>query len=197
MKFLFTHLKTYVFRGFLAAVPFALAFFTIHLLYVSIDQEIMGLLDDSLSSRFPGLGILLLLLTLYLLGFIASNVLGRRILNIFDRVTSRIPLIKTVYQIGKQLADTFSSPEKQVFKRALLVQYPRAGTWVVGFLTGVVKDAQTGQNLLKIYVPLPPNPLAGLVLMVNEADTRDPGWTVEEALKTIMSGGIIGPSGIR
>ena len=196
MRTVLSHIKVFMFRGFLAIVPFALAIFAVRLLYVSIDQRVMAAIDKTIGFTFPGLGILLLLTSLYLLGLLASNFIGRQLLGLLDRATDRIPLIKSVYQIGKQLTSTFSLPERQVFKRALLVQYPREGTWVTGFLTGSLEDTASGETLLKIYVPMPPNPLSGLVLMVREAETRDPGWTVEEALKTVMSGGIIGPGTI-
>ena len=128
MRTVLSHIKTCVFRGFLVIVPFALAVFAVHLLYVSIDQRVMAMIEKTVGFTFPGLGILLLLASLYLLGLLASNVVGRCLLGLLDRLTDRIPLIKSVYQIGKQLTSTLSQPERQVFQRALLVQYPRAGT---------------------------------------------------------------------
>ena len=191
------HVKRRMFLGFLAAIPFGLSYFAIRMLYVSIDQEIAGLLARVLGIGFPGLGFLLVLAALYFLGVLTSNLIGRQILAVVDRAASRIPLIKSTYQIGKQLADTLSLPEKQIFQRTVLVGFLKPGIWTTGFVTGSIRDRATGEVFLKVYVPTPPNPLSGTMVMAKESDLRDPGWTVEEGLKVVMSGGIIGPDEIR
>jgi len=188
------HIRTFIFRGLLVSIPFALSILAVHFFYTSIDQRVLDLLDEQVGIRFPGLGILLLLMMLYALGFVTSNVIGRRVLNLVERMTSRIPLIKTTYQIGKQVSDTFSMSERQVFQKAVLVECVKPGIWTAGFVTGTVTDvANGGETLLKVYVPTPPNPASGNVLLVREKDTRDPGWTIEEALKMVISAGVIGP----
>lgn len=191
------HIRTFVFRGLLASIPFALSIFAVHFLYTSIDQRVLDLLEQQVGVRFPGLGILLLVAALYVLGFVTSNVIGRRVLGVVERVTSRIPLVKTTYQIGKQVSDTFSLSERQVFQKAILVECVKPGIWTAGFVTGKVTDQITGEELLKVYVPTPPNPASGNVLLVRERDARDPGWTVEEALKLVISAGVIGPTEIK
>lgn len=188
------HIRTFIFRGLLVSIPFALSILAVHFFYTSIDQRVLDLLDEQVGIRFPGLGILLLLMMLYALGFVTSNVIGRRFLGLVERITSRIPLIKTTYQIGKQVSDTFSMSERQVFQKAVLVECVKPGIWTAGFVTGSVIDrANGGETLLKVYVPTPPNPASGNVLLVREQDTRDPGWTIEEALKMVISAGVIGP----
>lgn len=188
------HIKTFVFRGLLAMIPFGLAYVVIRILYVSIDQRIAGALQEHIGIGFPGLGLLLLLISMYLLGLLASNYLGRKTLNIVEDVTRRIPLVKTVYGIGKQISDSIGRSGQEVFKRPILVRAFGTDTWSVGFVTGSVEDAKAPEGAyLKVYVPLPPNPTSGMLLIVRAADTRDPGWTVEEALTCVMSGGIIGP----
>lgn len=191
------HIRTFIFRGLLASIPFALTVLAIHFLYVSIDQRVLDLFEQQGGVRFPGLGILLLLVALYILGFVTSNVIGRRALGIVEKVTERIPLVKTTYQIGKQVADTFSLSERQVFEKAVLVECVKPGIWTTGFVTGRVVDrVNGGEKLLQVYVPTPPNPASGNVLLVREQDVRDPGWTVEEALKLVISAGVIGPKEI-
>lgn len=188
------HIRTFIFRGLLVSIPFALSILAVHFFYTSIDQRVLDLLDEQVGIRFPGLGILLLLMMLYALGFVTSNVIGRRLLGLVERITSRIPLVKTTYQIGKQVSDTFSMSERQVFQKAVLVECVKPGIWTAGFVTGSVIDrANGGETLLKVYVPTPPNPASGNVLLVREQDTRDPGWTIEEALKMVISAGVIGP----
>jgi uncharacterized membrane protein len=197
MKDLVKHIRVFVFRGLLATIPFALSIFAVHFLYSSIDQRVLDLLEEHVGVRFPGLGILLLMTALYVLGFITSNVIGRRVLGLVERITSRIPLVKTTYQIGKQVSDTFAMSDRQVFQRAILLECVKPGIWTTGFVTGSVFDQVNGETLLKVYVPTPPNPASGNVLLVREQDTRDPGWTVEEALKLVISAGVIGPKLIK
>jgi len=197
MKDFLVHLKKYVFRGLFAIIPIALSVLAIRFLYVAIDQKVMGLFDQFIGFRIPGLGIVLLILTLYLIGIIVSNVLGKQILHLLEKITNKIPLIKTTYQIGKQLASTLSLPEKQIFKRVVLVDYLKPGIWTIGFVTGNIIDHQNKDEvLLKVFVPTPPNPTSGTMVVVRESQTRDPGWTIDQAMKAVLSGGIIGPTEI-
>lgn len=189
------HFKIHLVRGLLALIPFALCYMAIRLIYESVDQRIAGLLGDRLGVQFPGIGVLLVVVTLYVVGLAASNVAGRQVLGFAARLTDRVPLIKTVYQIGHQIASAFSAHGKQAFERAVLIQ-AREDMWMVGLVTGSVDDADSGSSLLKVYVPLPPNPTAGVFLLLPESKVRDPGLSVEEALKMTMSVGIIGPARI-
>ena len=194
IKPVFNHLKKYVFRGLLAIIPPALSIFVIQLLYVGIDRRVTGVLESFFGVSIPGLGIILVLLILYLLGFIASNIVGRKFFSLLEYIVRRIPLINTTYQVGKQLSTTLSLPEKQVFKRPVLVEYLKPGMWTIGFVTGTLVDrSQNNEILLKVYIPTPPIPTSGTMVVVRESQTRDPGWTIEEAMKAVISGGIIGP----
>jgi uncharacterized membrane protein len=198
MKKLVVHIKKYVFRGLLAVVPLFLTYLAIKLLYTSIDQRAVGLVDRFLGFTFPGLGILLVLVSLYILGLLASNVVGRRLFGLVEKITNYIPLIKTTYKVGQQLGKTLSLPEKQVFKKAVLVDYLKPGIWTIGFVTGEVIDTKNNnEKLLKVFVPTPPNPTSGTMVVVRESETRDPGWTIEEAINAVISGGIIGPEELR
>ena len=91
----------------------------------------------------------------------------------------------------------FMVPEKQVFKRAVLVDFLKPGIFTVGFVTGSVVDRRNNEKMLKVYIPTPPNPASGTIVIVKESDTRDPGWTIQEAMKVVISGGIIGPDEIK
>lgn len=194
MKSFFSHTRMYIFRGLLAVIPLAITFFAIQFLYVVIDRRVVRMVGLNV----PGVGILLVLLTLYLLGVVASNVLGKQIFHFLERVSNRIPLVRTTYQVGKQLASTFSIPGRQVFKKAVLVEYLKPGMWTLGFVTGSIVDAANGnETLLKVFVPTPPNPASGTMIIVREVQTRDPGCSIEDAIKTVVSGGIIGIREIR
>lgn len=194
MKTIFEHLKRYVFRGILATIPLVLTYLVLRILYVGVDQQVTGMVDDMTGVSIPGLGLILVIILLYLIGVVGSNVVGRKFFSIIERITRRIPLIGTTYQIGKQLSSTFALPERQVFKRAVLVEYLTPGMWTVGFVTGSMIDGQNqDEKLLKVYIPTPPNPTSGTLLLVRESQTRNPGWTIEEAMKAVISAGIIGP----
>ena len=198
MKKLGRHLKKYIIRGILAIIPLTLSYFAVELLYNAIDKRVVILVDQVLGFGFPGLGILLVLLSLYVLGLIASNVIGRRFFGLIERITRFIPLIKTVYKVGQQVGTTLAVPDRQVFKRAVLVEYLKSGTWTIGFVTGMVIDRKNNdEKYLKVFVPTPPNPASGTMIVVRESQTRDPGWSIDEAVQTVLSGGIIGPEELR
>ncbi len=197
MKRLMQHVKKYIIRGLIASIPLTLTFLAVQLLYSMIDQRAVRILDQVIGFSFPGLGLILVLTSLYFLGLIASNVVGRQAFHLIERITGHIPLIKTTYKVGKQLGTTLSLPEKQVFKRAVLVDYLKPGIWTIGFVTGQVIDRKNNdERLFKVFVPTPPNPTSGTMVVVRESQTRDPGWTIEEVIRTVLSGGIIGPEEI-
>ena len=196
VKKFFKHARSYIFRGLLAVIPLLLSITAIQLLYVLIDKRVMVFLDKFIEVRqIPGLGILLVLICLYLIGLIVSNVVGKQIFHFIGRITERIPVIKAIYQVGKQLSESLSANEgKQAFKKAVLIDCLPGGVWTVAFITGTIKDENTGEELLRIFVPTVPNPTTGFIFLVKASQTIDPGWSVEEAVKMIVSAGIISPS---
>ena len=105
----------------------------------------------------------------------------------------RIPLIKSIYHLGKQLGLAFSVPEKQAFQRVVLVEHFKPGIFSVGFVTGEVHDKKTGGKLLKLFIPTAPNPTTGFMVVVGKEQVRDQPWSVQEAMNAVISGGIIGP----
>ncbi len=195
---LLEHFMSFVFRGLLASIPLFLSYLAIKFIYVMVDQRTRNTVEAWTGYHIigPGLGIVLVLVILYFLGLLASNVLGRKIFMMIEGITSRIPILKTTYQVGKQVSMAFSLPEKQVFRKALLTEAFRDGQWLIGFVTGEVDDPVSGGKRLKIFIPTVPNPTSGFLLHVKAEDTIDPNWTIDEAMKAIISGGIIGPEAI-
>ena len=199
MKKIFIHLGRYILRGLLAVIPLFLCFIAIWFLRKFIDKQILSHLPNFIDKhQIPGLGILLLLMSLYLIGLVFSNVLGREILKFIHSVAERIPIINFIYGLGKQLSDTLSDAgsQKQAFKKAVLVSSFNGNGWMLGFVTGSIKG-QNGEELLRIFVPSAPHPLTGIVFIVNPSETLDCGWSVEEALKMVVSIGIISPEQIK
>ena len=197
MKSVIKHFKTYIIRGVIAIIPLSLTGTIVYIIYISIDQKFLILVKRIIGISFPGMGIGILLIILYITGFISTWVIGKQILNLLEKSMSKIPIINTTYQIGKQLSSTLSLPERQVFKRVVLVDFLKPGIWTVGFVTGEVIDRQNNnEKLLKVFIPTPPNPTSGTMVIVRETETRDPGWTIEQALRSVISAGIIGPEEI-
>jgi uncharacterized membrane protein len=184
-------------RGLIASIPVFLSLLVIYLIYSTVDKRIVSMIDNLFGFGFPGMGILILLILFYLVGQITSNVVGRQLFSLIDQISAKIPLFKTVYTIGKQLSSTLSLPENEMFQRAVLVEFLTPGVWTVGFITGEIID-RTENDLLyfRIYIPTPPNPTSGTMIIAPASKTRDPGWTIGEAMRMVISGGLIGPEEI-
>ena len=188
------HLRRFIIRGALALIPIALPAIAVYLLYDFIDRRIVALVKELLHLSFPGMGIILLLLVLYLVGVIVSNIFGRSILEGLEQLIDRVPGFKAIYRLGKQLSGTLSQTgEEALFRRPVLVPYAAPNQWQIGFVTGTLRSEETDEEMLRVFVPTPPNPATGLVYIVKASNVRDPGWTVEEAMQCLMSGGIVGP----
>lgn len=197
MKPVYAHIRSYIIKGLLALIPIGLVIFTIRILYVFIDKQVMDLITHYTGIHIPGLGLLMFIVLLYITGVVATNVIGKRMFGMLDSVTGRIPFINTAWQVGKQLSGTLSLPEKKIFKKAVLVDYFKPGAWVVGFVIGETRDESTGEMLLRVFIPTVPNPTSGFLVLLGNAQVKDPGWSIEEAVKMVISAGIIGPESIQ
>ena len=189
-------LRTNILRGLLAITPLVITLIVIRFVYVMIDRRVMNMMDQFIGFRIPGLGLVVVLLILYVLGVLSSQVIGRRLFNFLELISNRIPIIKTTYQVGRQVANTLSLPDKQVFKKAVLVECFKPGVRLIGFVTGTIEDQRTNQKFLKIFIPTVPNPTSGYLVVMREADVEDPQWSIDEAMRAVISGGIIGPDAI-
>ncbi|MDD4907523.1 MAG: DUF502 domain-containing protein [Candidatus Omnitrophica bacterium] len=199
MKTFIKHIRIYILRGLLAMIPIFLCILAIQLLYFLIDKRVMVFFSRFFEVRkIPGLGILLVLLCLYFIGLIVSNVIGKRLFHYIERISRRIPLINSIYQLGKQFSESFSGEAgKEVFKKVVLVDWNNNGTWALGFVTGRIIDQRGGEPMLRVFVPNVPSPTTGFIFIVRENAAIDPGWTVEEALKMVISGSVIAPKEIK
>lgn len=138
------------------------------------------------------LGILLVLLLLYILGWAAKRVIGRRILGRVDKIMNRIPLVQTIYGATKKLIDTFQQTPDGV-QRVVLINFPSAEMKTVGFVTKIMKDRDTGQKLAAVYVPTTPNPTSGYLEIVPVEQLISTDWTMDDAMTFIVSGGAVAP----
>ena len=199
MKSILNSLRTYTVRGALAVTPLVLTFLILRFLYRVLDHSIIGQFDHILGYTVPGpwVGILLFIGLLYVIGIIASNVIGRQIFNLIDNISDRIPIVKAIYQVGKQLSSSLSPSEKQNFQKVVLLEYFNVGILNIGFVTGVMKDQQTGEDVYKVLIPTVPNPITGFIVFAKASKITDPKWSVEDGIKIVMSGGIIGPERVK
>jgi uncharacterized membrane protein len=149
----------------------------------------------------PGLGVVLLVLLLIITGMLVTNMVGAWWLVQWNRLLSHIPIVKSIYVSVKQVSDTLFSTNGNAFREAVLVQYPREGSWTIAFVTGrpsgEVAAALPGEHV-SLYVPTTPNPTSGFFLMVPRAACLPLRMSVDEALKYIISMGVVSPpAGIR
>jgi uncharacterized membrane protein len=197
-------MKKYFITGLLIWIPLAITLWVLHLIVTAMDQS-LALLPPQFQPaalfgyQIPGLGALLTLLIVFGTGVLASNILGQRLLSLGETMLGRIPVVKTIYSSVKQVSDTLFSPGGQAFRKALLVQYPREGTWTIAFQTGVpggdVANHLHG-DYVSVYVPTTPNPTSGFFLMLKRADVVELDMSVDEAMKYVISMGVVAPGKI-
>jgi len=148
--------------------------------------------------RVPGLGVVVMVAGLLLTGVFAANIVGQWWLRQWDRLLGKIPIVKSIYNSVKQVSDTLFSSSGNAFREAVLVQYPRQGSWTIAFVTGK-PGGEVAQHLpgafVSVYVPTTPNPTSGFFLMMQRADVVPLAMSVDEALKYIISMGVVSPPG--
>lgn len=188
------HLKAKFVTGLFVVVPLGITIFILKFLFNFADG-ILGTYLDYIFSLFihrdyhiPGLGMLTGAVVIYICGILATNVMGTRIIKYWDRVLTRIPLVKSIYISSKQLTQVFKEG-KTSYRRAVFVEWPRPGVKAVGFVTGEVE--RLGERLVVVYVPTMPNPTSGFALFFREDEVHDCGMSVEEAVKFVVSGGAV------
>jgi len=190
-------MKKYLITGLLIWIPVAITIWVLALIVNTMDQTLTLLPPDFLPKvHIPGLGAVLTFLVVLLTGVLASNFVGQRLLRIWEGMLGRIPVVKSIYSGVKQVSDTLFSPGGQAFRKALLVQWPHPGTWTIAFLTGTpggdVLNHLDGEYV-SVYVPTTPNPTGGYFVMIPRANVVELQMTVDEALKYVISMGVVAP----
>jgi uncharacterized membrane protein len=194
-------IKRYFITGLLIWVPLVITGWVLSLIVSTLDQS-LRLLPEAIHPQhifgfpIPGVGALLTLAMILFTGLLAANFIGQKLVVWWDKLLSRIPVVNTVYKSVKQVSDTLFAPNGNAFRKALLVQYPRQGSWTIAFMTG-----QPGGDLVNhlegeyvsVYVPTTPNPTSGFFLMMPARDVVELDMSVDEALKYIISMGVVAP----
>lgn len=185
-------MQTWFFAGLAIFIPVALTFSTLGWLFNLVDSWLQPLLGLTNLPKIPGLGIVVSLALVMALGIIASNLLGRQLIAWGQELMLRLPVVKSVYGIVKQLTDAMFSSNKQAFQQVCVIEWPRTGMYTIGFVTGRMTSDQ-GPDLICVFVPPAPNPTAGWLLLLPEEEVRMVDMAVEEGLKVVISGGVFLP----
>jgi uncharacterized membrane protein len=195
-------LRKWLLAGLLVIVPVAITVAVLRWIIDTLDQTLLILPeawqpDKLIGFHIPGFGVLLTLAILLLVGAAASNFVGKKLVNLGDRIVSRIPVVRGLYSSVKQVSDTLFSESGNAFRTAVLVQWPRPEVWTIGFVTGVPGGDVTNYlvgDYLSVYVPTTPNPTGGYFVMLRKSDCVELKMSVDEALKYVISMGVVVPS---
>ncbi len=194
-------MKAYFVTGLVILVPLVITAWVINLLVGTMDQT-LDLLPYAwqpkiwLGRQIPGLGVLLTALIILVTGLLARNFIGQNLVRAWEGLLSRIPIVRGIYSSVKQVSDTILSPDGNAFRKALLVQYPREGVWTIAFQTGAPSSevrALIPGEMVSVYVPTTPNPTSGFFLMMPRDQVMPLRMTVDEALKYVVSMGVVAP----
>ena len=191
-------LKKYFITGLVIWVPLVITIWVLSLLVTTLESVVPGFLSPQALFGFeiPGFRVLVVAVVLFVTGLLAANFLGRGILNIYEKILGRIPLVRNIYQSVKQVSDTVLSPNGQAFRQAVLVPYPSKGLWTMALLTGSpageIADHLQAEHV-SVYVPSTPNPTSGVFIMVPRSEIIPLSMSVDSALKYIVSMGVVAP----
>jgi len=182
-------------------LPVFLTFYLLYLIFMFIDgiwgKAINFYLKKYLGFSIPGLGIMLGLVTILAVGFIATNLLGKKLLKLFEGWFLKIPFIRKIYPAARQIVDSLISRKSPAFKKVVLVEYPSRGIWSIGFITNdSFREAneKLGQELVHVFIATTPSPLSGFLILVPKRDIKVLDISIEEGIKLIVSGGIVKPA---
>ncbi len=194
-------MKKYFITGLLIWIPLVITIWVLKVIFDALDQSLL-LLPDSfqtehwLGIHIPGLGAILTLVVVFLTGIFATNFFGARLIQFWHAILNRIPVVNSIYSSVKQISDTLFSSSGQAFRKALLVQWPHEGMWTIAFLTGSPGGDVANyvpEDCLSVYVPTTPNPTGGYFVIVRRTDIIELDMSVDQALKYIISMGVVPP----
>jgi len=195
-------MKKYLITGLLIWIPLVITIWVLKVIFDALDQSLLLLpaelrTENWLGTHIPGLGAILTVLVVLLTGVFATNFFGARLVQLWHQVLHRIPVVNSIYSSVKQISDTLFSSSGEAFRKALLVQWPREGMWTIAFMTGtpggeVVKHVPP--DCIAVYVPTTPNPTGGYFVIVPRKDVIELEMTVDQALKYIISMGVVPPA---
>lgn len=199
IKFLLKHIRSKIFAGILVILPIGITFLVLMFVFNSIEKVLNPLIPKIPISGIhrdiyvPVIGIFGFLLLLYIIGLITTNVIGRKFVSLGDRLFTTIPIVKNIYTSSKQLTDAFSQTRKGSFRQAVFVEFPQEGNFALGFITNELKDLNNNTKVT-VFLPTAFIPPQGILLFLPKEKIIPSNFTIEEAIKAIMSVGIVTPN---
>lgn len=180
--------------GIFTAIPIYVTYAVLKVILQFMDQflapVVQPIIQRYLGFNIPGLGMVMMIISLFLLGLFVTNFLGRALYGYFEKIVQRIPIASSVYNFAKQIVLTFSPEQRSAFKKVIWLEYPRPGLWTLGFVTGT-SQSEDGEPHYNIFVATTPNPTSGYVVFVAQKDTLEADLSIEEGFKLLISGGAL------
>ena len=194
-------MKKYLITGLLIWIPLVITIWVLTLIVDTLDRSLLLLpeqvrKDSWLLTHVPGMGVVMTLAIVFATGVLAANIIGERLVRLWNAILHRIPFVSSIYSSVKQVSDTLFSSSGQAFRKAVLVQWPHEGMWTIAFLTGTPGGDVANhlrEDYLAVYVPTTPNPTGGYFVLVARKDVIELDMTVDQALKYIISMGVVAP----
>ena len=198
---MFNYIKRYFIAGILVTLPLLITVYILAIFFQFADGILEKLVNIPLK-RFlgfyiPGLGLILSLITIFLVGFLTTHFLGKQLYILLDKALRRFPLVRHIYPSVKQIIGFLFASQNQAFKKVVLVEYPRCGIWSLGFVTNEgLQEAKnkSKHDLLNIFIPSSPGPLTGFFVLVPQQEVIFLDITIEDAIKLVVSGGLLNPA---
>lgn len=195
-------LRGYLLAGILVTAPISITIYLTYVFLTFIDNRVSKILPEEWHSTVyagttvPGLGLIIAVMFFIVVGWFATNFLGRMVIRVAEYVVNRMPIIRTLYNATKQIFETVMASKSSAFRDVVMFEYPRKGIWVLGFVTGVSEgEVQriTADETVNVFLPTTPNPTSGFLLFIPRKDLIYMEMSVEQAIKLVVSGGILTP----
>ena len=197
-------LRNYFISGLLFWIPLALSVivikFFLELINNLVPQKYLPEAIFNLDTTIPGSGIILVLIVILITGVLVTNILGRKLVALWEKVLNKIPGFRNVYNVLKKVSDTVFNTSTDSFRKAFLIQYPSKGIWVIAFQSGDYKgeaESIIGEEIMNLFVPTTPNPTSGFFVMMAKKDAFELDMSVEEAFKLVISAGVVTPNSVK
>ena len=197
-------LRNYFISGLLFWIPLALSVivikFFLELVNNLIPQKYLPEAIFNLDTTIPGSGIILVLIVILITGVLVTNILGRKLVALWEKVLNKIPGFRNVYNVLKKVSDTVFNTSTESFRKAFLIQYPSKGIWVIAFQSGDYRgeaESIIGEEIMNLFVPTTPNPTSGFFVMMAKKDAFELDMSVEEAFKLVISAGVVTPNSVK
>ena len=199
-------LRNYFMAGILVTAPISITVYLGWLFVTFVDNKVTPLIpkiynpENYLPFAIPGIGVVAIVIAMILIGALTAGFVGRIFNRVSERIMNRVPVLRGVYKATRQIFETILAQQSNAFREAVLVEYPRKGMWVIAFITGSTKgevQAVTEDDLINIFIPTTPNPTSGFLIFVAKSEIIPLAMSVEDALKMVISGGIVTPPDAR